>query len=180
MSKALYIAYIGGHTRNKPSYECWEFLLDEPLTEEEASSLAWDVQCDEASGRDVETYECEDCGGEGCNTCGGEGYVDAYGWCDHVEQVTSCWIEKYDPEIHYAVESERTEHLVYKAVTEMNNSYAQVNRFSAEVAKLKAQLELAETHLKKSRARHDAAIKVAIKLDKTIDNPEKQCVNMRY
>ncbi|AFB83961.1 hypothetical protein F404_gp104 [Vibrio phage pVp-1] len=110
----------------------------EPMTREDAQDYLWEERETYADGK--EEYEmCMDCQGDGCESCDGEGgwYED---WSETVERTTYCYLEEYDPKVHYMVKSNFPEYLLWKAREVEKQCQRQANMLDNKIAELEEQL----------------------------------------
>ncbi|QCQ57755.1 hypothetical protein ACHELOUS_180 [Vibrio phage Achelous] len=124
------------HTPSPSSFS----LMDkgEPMTHEDAQERLWEERETRADGH--EEYEmCMECQGDGCENCDDEGgwYED---WSETVERTTYCYLEEYNPEVHYVVKSNFPEHLLWKAREVEKQHQRQADMLDSKIEELEKQL----------------------------------------
>ncbi|CAM0093741.1 hypothetical protein VPHD51_0153 [Vibrio phage D51] len=140
---------------HEEDYSDWYLPTTDLMTEDQAIKESWEIQCDTASGYGDPDYteECEECGGSGededgetCQCCGGEGEVDMdedcrkEAWAQYVEENSFCYMEKYNPEIHFAVKSEFPEHLAYAHEKAMKDLASEIDYADRELEQLRREM----------------------------------------
>ncbi|BBL19200.1 hypothetical protein KIT04_031 [Vibrio phage KIT04] len=138
--KKVWVYRVGsGRLWNTPSPSSFDLMDNgEPMTHEDAQERLWEERESHADGH--EEYEmCMDCQGDGCENCDGEGgwYED---WSETVERTTYCYLEEYNPEVHYMVKSDFPEYLLWKAKDTEDHYNRRANTLDTKIAELEEQL----------------------------------------
>ncbi|WBU76773.1 hypothetical protein JAVIER_176 [Vibrio phage Javier] len=141
------------HTPSPSSFS----LMDkgEPMTHEDAQERLWEERETRADGH--EEYEmCMECQGDGCENCDDEGgwYED---WSETVERTTYCYLEEYNPEVHFKVESNFPEHLLWKASNTVDIHARRVESLESKIERISKELKEALTQIGLERTQLAAA-----------------------
>ncbi len=139
--KKVWVYVTGtGTCWHKPSYIGWMLMNDgEPLTKKEADEWVWESRCDYTNSNG-EFEECNACHGEGCEDCDFEGGWSEE-WSEVVERETYAYLEEYDPAVHFKVESDFPEHLLWRAESTFEAAAREEKRMAAKVLELTKELE---------------------------------------
>lgn len=129
-----------GSSWSKPNYQGWEFINDgKPATQQEADQEVWECRCESnTSGGEMEM--CDNCGGDGCEDCDYEGGWEE-DWSEVVERNTYCYLEEYDPKVHFQVPSDREEYHMWQANKTLDFHERRVRYLGTQIDQLREQLE---------------------------------------